>query len=95
MKKEDIQDAHLVNCNRSSLREKPAKPEHGCLKPARTIPENLDLGESFAKKILTLRQPVTDLDRCNACEPWRTGVHGQAKAAQLYRTSRPLSCHFQ
>jgi hypothetical protein len=69
MKKEDIQDVHLVNCTRSSLREKPAKPEHGCLKPARTIPENLDLGVSFAKKILTLRWPVTGLDRCNACEP--------------------------
>jgi hypothetical protein len=49
--------------------EKPAKPEHGCLKPARTIPENLDRGVSFAKKILTLRWPVTEIDRCNACEP--------------------------
>jgi hypothetical protein len=49
MKKEDIQGVHLVNCTQSSLRGKPAKPEHGLLKPARTIPEKVDLGVSFAK----------------------------------------------
>jgi len=66
MKKEDIQDVHLVNCTQSSLWEKPAKPEHGRLKPARTIPEKLDLGVSFAKKILTRRQPVAEIDTFSA-----------------------------
>ncbi len=74
----------MVNSNQSSLWDKPAKPEHGLLKPARTIPEKVDLGVSFAKKILTLRWPVTDLDAFCRC----ARANGQAKGGQLYRTSR-------